>query len=188
MELKALAPLVFLVACGGAPQTPVVAPGLTLTGTDGRSHALAPETAQAPATVYVFYNAHCPCVTAHVARLKALHDAYAPRGVQWFMVDSEVGASTERDAAFESEKTFGFPMLADVGGKLARATGAESATFSVVIDREGKVRYAGGIDDDRSHLRDEATPYLKDALEDVLAGRAVRRPEGKALGCALQLW
>jgi peroxiredoxin len=186
MELKALA-LSLLIACGGAPRAPVT-PALTLGGTDGRTHALATETAQAPATVYVFYNSHCPCVSAHVARLKELHETYAPRGVRWFMVDSEVGASTERDVAFESEKTFGFPMLADVGGKLARATGAESATFSVVVDHDGKVRYTGGIDDDRSHLRDDATPYLKDALDDVLANRAVRRPEGKALGCALQLW
>ncbi len=104
------------------------------------------------------------------------------------MVDSEVGASKERDASFESEQTFGFPMLTDVGGKLTRAMGAQSATFSVIVDRSGNVRYAGGIDDDRSHLRDEATPYLKDALDDVLSQRAVRRPEGKALGCALQLW
>ncbi len=98
------------------------------------------------------------------------------------MVDSEVGASNERDASFESEQTFGFPMLADAGGKLARAMGAELATFSVIVDRAGNVRYAGGIDDDRSHLREEATPYLKDALDDVLAERAVRRSEGKALG------
>lgn len=187
MELKSLTLLLSLVACAGAPRTSV-APSLTLMGTDHRAHALSPEASRAAATVYVFYNPHCPCVSAHVARLRELHDAYAPRGVQWFMVDSEVGASTERDATFESERTFGFPMLVDIGGKLARATGAEFATFAVIVDRAGNVRYTGGVDDDRSHLRDEATPYLKDALEDVLAGRAVRRPEGKALGCALQIW
>lgn len=188
MDVRALV-LVALVACAApSAHVPITAPALTLSGTDGQPHVLRADIAQAPATVFVFFDPHCPCMTAHEARLRELHEAFAPRGVRWFMVDSEVGASLERAVAFSTEKTFGFPTLVDDHAVLARTVGAQFATFSVVVDREGVVRYAGGVDDDRSHLRDDATPYLRDALTDVLAGTPVRRPEGKALGCALQLW
>ena len=176
--------LSLLSACVGPPARVASVPALSLPGTDGRQHDLRADAAATTATVYVFYDSRCPCVAAHLERLKALRETFGARGVEWYFVDSEVGASVERDRGFATP----FSMLADEGGKLARATGAEFAGYAVLVDRDGAVRYSGGVDDDRSHLRDDATPYLKDALEDLLAGAPVRRPEGKTLGCALQLW
>lgn len=104
------------------------------------------------------------------------------------MVDSEVGGSIARDQSFVAQLNLDYPMLFDQNAVFARAVGAQFASFAVVVDRQGVVRYAGGIDDDRSHLRDDATMYLKDALTDMLDGTPVRRAEGKTLGCALPLW
>jgi hypothetical protein len=50
------------------------------------------------------------------------------------------------------------------------------------------VHYRGGIDSDRIHLHDDRTPYLEQALDDLLAHREPRVAEGKSLGCALQKW
>jgi hypothetical protein len=58
----------------------------------------------------------------------------------------------------------------------------------VVLDGEGRVRYRGGIDSDRTHLHEDATPFLRLALDDLLAGRPPRVAEGKTLGCSLQKW
>jgi hypothetical protein len=58
----------------------------------------------------------------------------------------------------------------------------------VVLDAQGRLRYHGGIDSDRSHLHDDAQPYLGDALVDLLSGRSPRVAEGKTLGCALRTW
>jgi len=57
-----------------------------------------------------------------------------------------------------------------------------------VLDRTGRVLYHGGIDSERKHLTAHPTEYLREALEDVTAGRAVRRPSAHVLGCALQTW
>jgi hypothetical protein len=57
----------------------------------------------------------------------------------------------------------------------------------LLVDTSGRVMYRGGIDSDRSHLRDDATPYLQNAIEDALAGRSLRNPEAKTLGCSLML-
>jgi hypothetical protein len=46
----------------------------------------------------------------------------------------------------------------------------------------------GGIDSDHDNLHDGATPYVAEALDDVLARREPRVTEAKALGCTLQKW
>jgi hypothetical protein len=139
-------------------------------------------------TVLVFFSPHCECLDVHEPRLFALYDAYRTNAVQFLMVDSEVGGSLERDAIEARARRYPFPMVIDRGGKLAGALGARYATYSVVLDNEGRVRYAGNIDSDKIHLHEEATLYLKNAIDDLLAGRTPRAASGEGLGCALQTW
>lgn len=139
-------------------------------------------------TVLVFFSRHCHCLDAHEPLLRAIAGAYGPRGVTFSMVDSEIGASVERDEAEASVRGYTFPILIDPGARLAGRLGAEYATYSVVVDATGRVRYRGGIDTDKTHPTSDATPYLENAIDDLLAGRAPRVPEGKTLGCALQTW
>ena len=139
-------------------------------------------------TVLVFFSPDCHCLSVHEPRLRALYDAYRPRGVEFFMVDSEVRGSLERDAEEAKRRGYPFPILGNRGARLADALGAEYATFTVVFDSGGRVRYRGGIDTDKSHLHEGATTYLKDALDDLLANREPRLADGKTLGCSLQKW
>jgi hypothetical protein len=108
--------------------------------------------------------------------------------VQFVLIDPEVSATPEGDAAEASRRGYSYDMILDRGAMLANALGAEYATYTVVVDREGVVLYRGGIDSDKTHLHDDATPYLRDALDDLLAGRPPRRAEAKTLGCALEKW
>jgi hypothetical protein len=78
--------------------------------------------------------------------------------------------------------------LIDEKGSLAKAYGAAYAGHTVVLDRAGTVVYRGGIDSDRVHLTDDATPYLRNALDDLVAGRPPRVAGAKVLGCALRTW
>jgi len=143
---------------------------------------------RAPWTVLVFFSPTCHCLAEHEGRLRALYDAYHPRGVQFLMVDSEVRGSPDRDEAEARRRGYPFPIVRDPGATLANELGAAYATYSVVLDAEGRIRYVGGIDSDKNHLHEDATPYLQDALDDLLAGRSPRRAEAKTLGCALEKW
>ena len=66
-----------------------------------------------------------------------------------------------------------FPLLLDPELKLTRQTGARVTPEAVVVDRKGAVAYRGRIEG------------LKDALDDVMGGRTVRRPFLRAVGCAI---
>jgi hypothetical protein len=143
---------------------------------------------RAPWTVLVFFSPSCHCLASHEARLRELYDAYHERGVQFLMVDSESGRSAERDEAEARRRGYPFPIVQDRGAALADRLDAQYATYSVILDQQGRIRYHGGIDSDHDRLHDDAAPYLRDALDDLLAGRAPRVAETKTLGCALQRW
>lgn len=182
--LFAMFPLV--TACAQTPpRTAATLAPVTLVDTAGQRTAFPDDLAHTKLTVVVFYADHCPCFRVHEPRIRDLVRVYGPRGVKILVVDSEVSATRAADAQAASER--GLPAIAlDPGAKLADALDAEYATYSVIFDEHGKVRYRGGIDTDKNVLHDEAAPFLANALDDLLAGREPRLTEGKALGCALQ--
>jgi hypothetical protein len=190
--LVAFVALAFSVAAAACASPPSRAeaqsarlPRTTLIDTAGARTTLPDDLARSKLTVVVFYADHCPCFRSHEERLRDLGRDYGPRGVRVLVVDSEVSASVERDALAATER--GLPAIAlDPGAKLADALEAEYATYTVVFDATGRVRYRGGIDSDKNRLNADAQPFVRDALDDLLAGREPRRSEGKALGCALQ--
>jgi len=180
-----LAAMALWTACAANPPARVTT-AERLQGTDGALHSVvAPE--EGAYTVVIFFSSDCHVLAAHDDRIRKLAADFVSPRVRILAVDPEVGATLDRDRAEVEQRRYPFPVLLDRGGALARSLGATYASYSVVLDHEGSVRYRGGIDSDRVHLRDDATPYLADALTDLLAGKAPRVAESKALGCALRL-
>jgi hypothetical protein len=192
MELKSLVGVVALacplLACAPRPAATAQLPSTTLQMSDGGGLDVRELAARAPLTVLVFFSPACHCLDQHDARIRALAEAYRPRGVQLVMVDSEVRGSTAADLEQARARGYAFPIARDPGGRLAKALDAQYATYSVVVDAKGEIRYRGGWDSDKTHLRDDATPYVREALDDLLAGRPPRVAETKTLGCALETW
>ena len=155
-------------------------------GTDGIAHTIVPADREAY-TAVVFFSTECHVLAVHDERVRDLAAEFAPRGVRFVAVDSEVGAQIERDRAEAYRRGYPFPIVIDRGGELARQLGAVYAGYVVVLDREGNIHYRGGIESDRVRLREDRSPYLRDALTDLLAGRTPRVAESKVLGCALRL-
>lgn len=186
--LAALGAGAFTSACS-APRTALNPPlaTLSLRGSDGRDYDLAREVARHRLTVFVFYSQGCPCLAAHEPRLAALHRDYQERGVALFLVNSEVDGTAEGDAAEARRRALPFPLLTDKGARLARSVHAQYATQSVVVDSTGRVVYSGGLDSDKNRLKPSAVPYLRNALDELLATGSLSSAEHEALGCDLQL-
>jgi hypothetical protein len=182
MRIVVVASGLVLASCAHSPPR---APSLSVMDTSGARTSFPEDLTHAKLTVLVFYADHCPCFRAHEARIQELSRAYAARGVMFLLVDSEVGATFERDSRAVRERDLP-PIAIDPGARLAESLGAEYATYSVILDANAQVRYRGGIDSDKNRLTDNPHEYLRDALDDLLAGREPRRKEGKTLGCALQ--
>ncbi len=169
---------------------PVVLPILACASSGPRAQTIDPSTLPTHGrfTVLIFYAKQCNCLEAHDRRLIDLYGRYHDRGVAFLFVDSEVDANQTDDEAETRRRGYAFPVWVDRGAKVANALGAEYATYTVVVDEAGQVRYHGGIDSDKTHLHDDATPYLGAALDDLVAGRPARAGSNEGLGCALRKW
>jgi len=160
-------------------------PDVPLPSTNGRTFDARSLPATGKVTVLTFFSAHCPCQAIHDPRLAQLASEYQTQGVQFFAIDSEDGSSLEADKQEVERRHYPFPILRDEGGRLAKALDVHFATGTVIVDSQGTVRYRGGIDTDKRRLHEDAKPYLKGAIDAVLAGRDPQPAEPKSLGCYL---
>jgi hypothetical protein len=143
---------------------------------------------QAKAYVLAFTTAECPIVQRYMPRLKELSLLYRDKGVQFVAVN--VGSDDSiKDVAYEALRyEADFPFVKDFDGDCARALGADRTAQVIVLDSDKKIRYRGRIDNQYrlSGVKPAADRAdLKEAIEDVLAGRKVRVKETTVDGCAI---
>ena len=168
------------------------APAFELPGADGKTHAL-DALKGAKATIVVFSCNHCPYVVLNEDRLIAIARDYAAKGVALAAINANDAENYPEDSFPEmrkraAEKNFPFPYLRDESQDVARAYGAERTPHLFVFDGEMRLAYTGAVDDDSSYkMRKKVEkPYLRDALDDLIAGRPVRAPETHAIGCTIK--
>lgn len=174
-------------ACGAATPAPKGAPlagALVVEGETGPV-SLADLAGRAPYTVLLFFSGDCPVQKAHDARLRELVAAFQPKGVAFVAVASETGADLARLRAELAKRSLAMPLVEDRGAKLADQLSVEYSTHVTLLDRERHVLYSGGIDDERSRLTEHPKPWLRTALEETVAGRAVTTARTEPLGCPL---
>jgi hypothetical protein len=77
-------------------------------------------------------------------------------------------------------------VLDDSQGTVGREYGAKSTPHMFIIDKDGKIAYAGGIDNDPSGDKGSTrVNYVEKALEDLTSGRPVEIPQTKQYGCGV---
>src|ERR1700712_2177365 len=134
----------------------------------------------APAAVVVFTCNHCPYALAWHDRIQAVARDYGDRGVQVLQINSNDAVKYPRDSAEAMRARvaageFAGPYLVDESQEGARAGGARAAPDVFVVSR-GELVYRGAPDADHGDPSLDAS-WLRAALDDVLAGRAVARAE-----------
>lgn len=141
-----------------------------------------------PIVVLAFLGTECPLAKLYGPRLNDLQEKYAKRGVVVLGINSNKQDSLTELSAYVHRFEIGFPMLKDVGNRLADAVGATRTPEVYVLDEARAVRYHGRIDDQYGvgYAREEPSESdLANAIDALLAGEQVRVAETKALGCVI---
>jgi hypothetical protein len=140
------------------------------------------------ASVLIFYWHDCPISNGYAPELNRI---YASRtNFAFYVVQTDPALSSS--AAREHARQYDLQMsvLLDPVHRLVRLTKATVTPEAVVVGKDGKVLYRGRIDDLYAALgkkRAAATQHdLLDALDNIAAGKAVKRSETKAIGCLIQ--
>ena len=164
------------------------APPFTLPDTDGRPTAL--PSGDSAATVVVFTCNHCPYALAWHDRLQDVARDYAARGVRTLQINANDADRYPRDSldamkARTDAGDFAGPYLHDATQEVARAWGAAVTPDVFVLDHAGRVAYHGAPDADHGE-ESLAADWLREALDEVLSGEPVARPETRAVGCSIK--
>jgi peroxiredoxin len=157
-----------------------------LIGTDDKPHSLA-DFKQAKAVVVVYTCNHCPVAQAYEDRLMALQKEYQGKGVQLVAINVNNNEADKLEAMKERSgiKNFNYPYLYDASQKSAASYGASVTPHVFLLDGQRKIAYMGAVDDSMSS-GDVKQPYLRDALDAVLAGKTPATAETRQVGCGIQ--
>jgi hypothetical protein len=140
------------------------------------------------AVALVFAGAECPVSNLYLPELLALEKVYRGKQVQFLAVYPNEHEDLDQIAAHASDRDVPFPVLKDIGQKLAGLLGVTRVPTVVVLDGQHTLRYRGRVDDRYgvASRRVKATRAdLKTALDELLAGKAVSVPETEADGCLI---
>lgn len=141
------------------------------------------------AVVVVFLSFDCPVSNSYAPTLAELHKKYDDKGVAFVAINASDDLTTAEIAKQASEFKLPVPVLKDDKFKAADLFKAKVAPEAFVLDHNMVLRYRGRIDNAysaRLKKNPRTTEHSLDAaVADLLAGKDVRTPATKAIGCAI---
>ena len=190
--------LALLVAAGTAFAAPSVgqpAPEFTLTDSNGQSHSLSDF--KGKFVVLEWLNHGCPFVQKHYdgGNMQGLQKEYTGKDVVWLSIASSAPGKQghmspeETNKAKEEKGSAATAILIDEDGTVGKLYDAKVTPELFVINPEGTLIYAGAIDDKKSVDAADvagARNYVKQALDEAMAGNPVSTPQTEAYGCGVK--
>jgi peroxiredoxin len=173
-------------AQAAAPAVGSVAPDFSLTTLDGKSFSLAQAAQSHKAVVVMFIATKCPYSNAYNDRMRDMAAAYEKQGILFVGVNSNKTEPAEEVASHAKQHGFAFPLMKDPGNKVADLYAAGHTPEIFVVDPQGKLVYHGRIDENYEDANKVASPDLKNALDQLLAGKPIAKAETKAFGCSIK--
>jgi peroxiredoxin len=164
------------------------APDFTLTDATGKVHSLKDYAGKI--VVLEWTNPGCPFVVEHYKPEKMtmtrLAEKVTGQGVVWLAINTTFSNKPADTQTWSKEKGITYPTLLDPTGEVGRAYGAKTTPHMFVIGKDGKVAYAGAIDD--NPRGEVATPnnYVDAAVSALLAGKPVEVSSTKSYGCSVK--
>lgn len=140
------------------------------------------------ANCLIFVLKDCPIANRYAPELRRIVSDYEKRGVKFQLVFEDADITPAEATAHAKEYKLAVPATVDVNHSMAQRRHVMISP-TAVIETQTELAYVGRIDDTYMAIgkrREKATSRdLRNALDDVLAGRAVRKPRTDAIGCML---
>lgn len=186
LAVWALVAMTSALAWGKEAAVGEVAPAFTLSDLNGKPHSLSDY--KGKVVVLEWTNPQCPIVQRHyrAGTMKQLQAKYGEKGVVWLAINSSHNETLLENQAWAKQQDIKYPILLDAGGEVGKAYGAKTTPHMYVIDESGKLVYRGGIDNDPTGDKGQPTPYVANALDEVLSGKAVSVADTKPYGCSVK--
>ncbi len=171
------------------------APNFKLVDSNGKEHSLSDFKDKIIVLEWINYD--CPFVKKHYdsKNMQSLQEKYTKEGIIWLTICSSVESkqgnfsNDEINSRSKKHNAKFTVYLVDSDGKVGKTYGAKTTPHMYIIDKTGKLVYAGGIDDkastDISDIK-SAKNFVVSALDELLAGKNVSVQSSKPYGCSVK--
>ena len=176
-----------------AVETGKPAPDFTGTDINGKTVKLSDYAGKI--VVIESYNSDCPFDANHykTGAMQQLQKDMAAKGIVWLLVDSvnkknfSYRTPDQARKEFADQKMTATAWIEDSSGAIGHLYGMETTPHMFVIDKTGTLVYDGAIDDkpDTDHDPKTARNYVREAVDDLLAGKPIEVSQTKPYGCAV---
>ncbi|MES2786699.1 MAG: thioredoxin family protein [Pseudomonadota bacterium] len=194
-EFIALSALAFGVHAHAAAIVGQPAPEFSLTDVSGKTVKLSDY--RGKHVVLEWTNPGCPYVQKHYnsGNMPATQKEAADKGVVWLAINSTEKAAgdylepPQLVAWMKERKSVTSATLMDVDGVAGRAYGARTTPHMYIVDPQGKLVYAGGIDSIASSRAEDiktAVNYVRQSLNEALAGKPISMASTRPYGCSIK--
>lgn len=147
--------------------------------------------------VLEWFNKECPFVRKHYdsKNMQNLQSEFAAKDVVWLTINSGAEGKQGHETAAQALETLtkegAAPAhyLLDADGTVGKLYDAKTTPHMYVINTDGKLVYAGAIDDKASAYASDiegAKNYVRLAVEETLAGKPVTEASTKSYGCGVK--
>jgi peroxiredoxin len=147
--------------------------------------------------VLEWVNPGCPYVRKHYSggNMQATQKDAVSQGVVWLAVNStETGHSDYLSPAqlqswMTEQKAAATHTLMDASGSIGQQYAARTTPHMYIINPQGNLVYAGGIDSIASANPADiknATNYIKQSLGETLAGKPISNAQTRPYGCSVK--
>jgi peroxiredoxin len=198
LALGALAPLFpmasLLPATAHAAAVGQPAPDFTLTDTAGKPVKLSDF--KGKPVVLEWNNPGCPFVRKHYqGNMQSLQKEATDQGAVWLAINSTRDDSADYQSPpqlgrwMTEQKASPTATLMDEDGRVGQAYAARVTPHMYVVNAQGVLVYAGGIDSIASARVDDipkATNYVRQVLGELKAGKPVSMTTSRAYGCSIK--
>ena len=141
-------------------------------------------------------NPGCPFVRKHYqGNLQALQKEFTAKGVVWLAINSTEDASGDYMSPpqlarwMAEQKAAPTAVLMDEEGTVGKAYNARVTPHMYIVNAQGRLAYAGAIDSipsARVSDIDKATNFVRQGLNELLAGKSVSVAQNQAYGCTIK--
>ncbi len=189
------ATLLMGTAAHAAPSVGEKAPDFVAVDTRGAPHKLSDFAGKY--VVLEWTNPGCPFVRKHYGsgNMPATQKAATAKGVVWLAINSTERAASDYlqpaalDGWMKEHAAAPTAVLMDEDGVIRQAYGARTTPHLFIIDPQGVLVYAGGIDSIASARADDiktATNYVNQALGEAFGGKVITAAATRPYGCSIK--
>ena len=133
----------------------------------------------------------CPYVIKNQERTKAICKYALQNNIGVILLNSNEDQRTGDDSfgamqQYAKDQNYEWYYVVDKNNEIADAFGANRTPENFLFNKDSKLVYHGAIDDNPTDAYNIKRQHLKEAMNDLLAGKDVSVKESRSMGCVIK--